>query len=390
MAAEARKRGLPGELPVMASLVESGLKNLNFGHADSVGFFQMRVGTWNTGAYAGYPEDPRKQLDWFLDTAEAQKRCGSRAASRSTTRRSTASGSPTSSARPSSSAAATSSSSTRRAGCSAAVGAGGRARGRRGAGRVRSGQFGAEGTAASPARRRCAARERQRRARLDRHRRPQGRPDRPAHRRRPDQAQRRPQDHRRCMCSDHSKFTTGGSVSNHHYGRGLDIAAVDGVPVNAVQLRRARDRHGAAGLRPRDPPGRDRHPVGDLRQRLLHRLRPPGPPPHRLQAADHAGLEAARRGRGCAAPVVEPSAGPATRWCSPPSSEAAAAAASGGTLSSFARSSARRLPAGGRSRATRATTRRRPQIAAWMASAGQKRRAASRSCRSWPRSSSPA
>ena len=36
-----------------------------------------------------------------------------------------------------------------------------------------------------------------------------------------------------CMCSDHPKFTTGGSVSNHHHGRGVDIAAVDGVPVNS-------------------------------------------------------------------------------------------------------------------------------------------------------------
>ena len=49
MAAEAEKRGLPGELPVMAGLVESGLKNLDHGHADSVGFFQMRVGIWNQG-----------------------------------------------------------------------------------------------------------------------------------------------------------------------------------------------------------------------------------------------------------------------------------------------------------------------------------------------------
>ncbi len=35
------------------------------------------------------------------------------------------------------------------------------------------------------------------------------------------------------MASDHSKFTTGGSVSNHFAGRGVDIAAIDGVPVNA-------------------------------------------------------------------------------------------------------------------------------------------------------------
>ena len=31
-----------------------------------------------------------------------------------------------------------------------------------------------------------------------------------------------------CMCSDHSKFTAGGSVSNHHFGRGMDIGAIDG------------------------------------------------------------------------------------------------------------------------------------------------------------------
>ena len=27
-----------------------------------------------------------------------------------------------------------------------------------------------------------------------------------------------------CMCSDHPKFTSGGSVSTHHFGRGADIA----------------------------------------------------------------------------------------------------------------------------------------------------------------------
>jgi hypothetical protein len=34
------------------------------------------------------------------------------------------------------------------------------------------------------------------------------------------------------MCSDHAKFTSGGSVSNHYFGRGVDIAAVDGSPVS--------------------------------------------------------------------------------------------------------------------------------------------------------------
>jgi hypothetical protein len=69
MSNEARRRGLPPELPVMASLVESGMKNLNGGDRDSVGFFQMRVGIWNNGQYAGYPRKPELQLRWFLDKA---------------------------------------------------------------------------------------------------------------------------------------------------------------------------------------------------------------------------------------------------------------------------------------------------------------------------------
>jgi cell wall-associated NlpC family hydrolase len=73
MAAEAKKRGLPPELPIMASLVESGMKNLNFGDRDSVGFFQMRTEIWDSGPYKGYPDDPQKQLDWFLDHAEVVK-----------------------------------------------------------------------------------------------------------------------------------------------------------------------------------------------------------------------------------------------------------------------------------------------------------------------------
>ena len=71
---EAEKRGLPKQLPVMASLVESGVKNLNYGDADSVGFFQMRVGIWNQGAYKGFPEKPELQVKWFLDPAEQVKK----------------------------------------------------------------------------------------------------------------------------------------------------------------------------------------------------------------------------------------------------------------------------------------------------------------------------
>ncbi len=60
---------LPGELPVMAALVESGLKNLNHGDADSLGYFQMREQYWNSGDYAGYPTHPELQLKWFTDQA---------------------------------------------------------------------------------------------------------------------------------------------------------------------------------------------------------------------------------------------------------------------------------------------------------------------------------
>jgi hypothetical protein len=74
MGSEAQRRGLPPELPVMAGLVESGLRNLDGGDADSAGFFQMRVGIWNQGDYAGYPDRADLQLKWFLDTAEAVKK----------------------------------------------------------------------------------------------------------------------------------------------------------------------------------------------------------------------------------------------------------------------------------------------------------------------------
>jgi hypothetical protein len=73
MARAAQQRGLPPELPVMAAMVESGVRNLPGGDADSVGLFQMRLGIWNNGAYADYPERAELQLDWFLDRAEAVK-----------------------------------------------------------------------------------------------------------------------------------------------------------------------------------------------------------------------------------------------------------------------------------------------------------------------------
>jgi len=71
MAAAARGAGLPDELPVMAALVESGLRNLPYGDADSVGFFQMRLSVWDHGEYAGYLARPDLQLQWFVDHAVA-------------------------------------------------------------------------------------------------------------------------------------------------------------------------------------------------------------------------------------------------------------------------------------------------------------------------------
>jgi hypothetical protein len=71
MAFGAAARSLPGELPVMAALVESDLKNLSYAGADSLGFFAMRTSIWNTGEYAGFATNPPLQLDWFLDQAAA-------------------------------------------------------------------------------------------------------------------------------------------------------------------------------------------------------------------------------------------------------------------------------------------------------------------------------
>ena len=71
MARGMQDAGLPPELPIMASLVESGLRNLAYGDRDSVGFFQMRTSIWDGGPYAGYLARPELQLRWFADQAIA-------------------------------------------------------------------------------------------------------------------------------------------------------------------------------------------------------------------------------------------------------------------------------------------------------------------------------
>jgi hypothetical protein len=69
MAQGARAAGLPGELPVMASLTDTDLTNLSFGDSDSRGYFDMRVAIWDNGPYAGFPDNPALQLQWFVDQA---------------------------------------------------------------------------------------------------------------------------------------------------------------------------------------------------------------------------------------------------------------------------------------------------------------------------------
>lgn len=66
MARAAADRGLPHELPVMAGLAESGLRNLS--GTSYMGFFGMSPAL-NTGEYRGFPRNPDLQVNWFRDTA---------------------------------------------------------------------------------------------------------------------------------------------------------------------------------------------------------------------------------------------------------------------------------------------------------------------------------
>jgi hypothetical protein len=68
MARAAALRDVPQELPVMAALAESGLRNLHRRGNPFAGFFSMHR-SLNKGDYLGFPRNPQLQLDWFLDTA---------------------------------------------------------------------------------------------------------------------------------------------------------------------------------------------------------------------------------------------------------------------------------------------------------------------------------
>jgi hypothetical protein len=73
MAGGSAAAGLPAELPVMGALVESGLTNLNYGDADTAGYFGMRKAVWDTGKYAGFLDHPELQLQWFVDQAQVAR-----------------------------------------------------------------------------------------------------------------------------------------------------------------------------------------------------------------------------------------------------------------------------------------------------------------------------
>ena len=68
MARAAALRDVPEELPVIAGLAESGLRNLHRGGNPFAGFFSMHR-SLNKDPYRGFPKHPDVQVRWFLDTA---------------------------------------------------------------------------------------------------------------------------------------------------------------------------------------------------------------------------------------------------------------------------------------------------------------------------------
>ena len=68
MARAAALRDVPEELPVIAGLAESGLRNLHRRGNPYAGFFSMHR-SLDRGPTAASARKPRLQLDWFLDSA---------------------------------------------------------------------------------------------------------------------------------------------------------------------------------------------------------------------------------------------------------------------------------------------------------------------------------
>lgn len=71
MGARAISAGLPPELPVMAGITESSLTNIDDPRSGYAGFFQMSREIFGTGPYAGFPDKPELQIEWFTETANA-------------------------------------------------------------------------------------------------------------------------------------------------------------------------------------------------------------------------------------------------------------------------------------------------------------------------------
>ena len=209
MAAEAKKRGLPAQLPVMAALVESNLTNVDYGDADSLGYFQMRVSIWERD-YPGFGKDPDKQTR--LVPRHRRRRQGATRRPRPidrrpqpvrrmdrrhrTPRRAIPRPLPTPPRRSQQAARRRPQDPRPPPPRRPAAAASPRARGSHGA-PIDPDQFGQEGTGGAPGSRGAgAAEEQEHRARRRRRRRHQGRPDRPADRGGADQAQPGAQDRR--------------------------------------------------------------------------------------------------------------------------------------------------------------------------------------------------
>jgi hypothetical protein len=94
------------------------------------------------------------------------------------------------------------------------------------------------------------------------------------------------------MCSDHPTFTAGGSLSLHYLGRGMDIAAIDGVSGHPHQPDRPRRCGRSRVARPQLSARRDRNPICHRRPGVLHGRQHARQAPHRLRAADRPRLDA--------------------------------------------------------------------------------------------------
>jgi Transglycosylase SLT domain len=78
--------------------------------------------------------------------------------------------------------------------------------------------------------------------------------------------------------SDHDKLTNSGNVSNHYFGRAVDISAIDGVPCTVTDL------NASCGVIARSLAAL---PAGQKPTELIYCFDPDGPAPEGFAAADH-------------------------------------------------------------------------------------------------------